>query len=96
MVVNLAEIQVAGLLAGAGLLKAWIDIGADFGERAGRRSIPVTRGEAASDPDALPHLCQDLLSEFERCARELTQLPRIHGLRFYAELQRIREASRST
>ncbi len=93
MLARLVEIQVAALFAGAGLLNAWIDAAARFGERAGRRGIPVLRREPASDPDELRDLCQDLGLEYERCVREMTQLPRIHGLRFYAELQRIREES---
>ena len=92
---NLAQIEVAALLAGAGLLKAWIDVAAAFGDRVRKRAAPVSRGDASNDPQALPSLCQDLLKEFERSIRELTQLPAIFGLQYYAELQRIRETSRT-
>jgi hypothetical protein len=94
MLANLVEIQVAGLVAGAGFLSALIGVAAGFGERAGRRSLPTVRGRAASDPDELRELCEDLGRELEHSVRRMTLLPRIHGLRFYAELQRIREETR--
>lgn len=93
MLANLLQIQIAGVLAGAGLLTTLIDMAAGFGDRMGRRGIPVVRDGTARDPDGLRDLCQDLGGELERGVREMAQLPRIHGLRFYAELQRIREES---
>jgi hypothetical protein len=92
---NLVQIQVAGVLAGAGLLTGLIEMAAGLGDRMGRRTVPVVRGDGTGDRDELRDLCQELGGELERCLREMTQLPRIHGLRFYAELQRIREESKA-
>jgi hypothetical protein len=82
---ELGRAQRAAVAAGAALAVDWATLLARWGEDAGR----ALTGLATSRRGA-PDSAAALLSAYQRYLAGVADLPRIAGLRFYAELERLR------
>lgn len=86
---ELGRVQRAALAAGAALAADWALLVARWGEDASGALVGLgTPRREAPDPGAV------LLSAFQQYLAGVADLPRIAGLRFYAELERLRGESR--
>jgi len=88
-IVELAEIQLAGILTGAALLREWMDMTAGYGEQVAKSLV-----NAARDRQAPADVPADLLDSYRRVLARLAELPRTYAMRFCAELEQVRAAAR--
>ena len=85
-IAQLSKLQRAALATGVAWLREWADLTADYGERLSKTLLDPAQGV-----HTLGDIGADVLDEYRRYLMQLAALPRIYGLRFLAELERLRD-----
>ena len=83
---TLAQAQLAALLTGAAFVKEWTEVTSRYGEQVYKSLIAPARSRKAYGEAA-----EEVMQEYQKYLRQMANLPRIYGLRFYSELQKIRD-----
>jgi hypothetical protein len=88
VIMDLIQAQLAGLTTGAAFLSQWAEIATRYSEQVGQILI-----ELARNPESYAQATADALDEYRNYLGQMTTLPRISAIRFYSELERIRNAT---
>ena len=86
MMVTLTQAQVAALLTGAAFVKEWTEVTSRYGEQVFKSLMALAWSRKAYGGAA-----EEVMQEYQKYLRQMANLLRIYGLRFYSELQRIRD-----
>jgi predicted nucleotidyltransferase len=88
VIMNLIQAQLAGLTTGAAFLSQWAEIATSYNEQVGKILI-----ELARNPESYAKATADTMDQYRNYLGQMTTLPRISAMRFYSELERIRNAT---
>src|SRR5262245_59009176 len=88
MIINLIQAQLAGLTTSAAFLNQWAEIATSYGEQVVKILI-----ELAQNPESYTKATADIMDEYRNYLGEMTTLPTVSAIRFYSELERIRNAT---
>jgi hypothetical protein len=88
VLMDLIQAQLAGLTTGAAFLSQWTEIATRYSEQVGKILI-----ELARNPETYAKATANAMDEYRNYLGQMTTLPRISAIRFYSELERIRNAT---
>jgi hypothetical protein len=87
--VDALHLATAGVITAATAFSQWATLASRYVEHIGR-----TAGDLGAGSTTPPGAASALLDGFVTYARDLAELPRLSGLRFYSELARLKAESR--